>query len=164
MFYVVQLIGRCYGAEPPEPDPDFGRVSYTQYEALYARQRGKKVWYLFIDQSFPVDSCDEEPVELRDMQTAYRQRVKADSHMFHALTSAEGLEASVLKMRADLHRLRRGLKQWAIAVALLLEGVIVGTRAAYVGHEVAHREVGPQRPGEHAHQRHPAPLGPRQGL
>jgi tetratricopeptide (TPR) repeat protein len=117
---VVQLIGRSYGAEPPQPDPNFGRVSYTQYEALYARQRGKKVWYLFIDQSFPVDSCDEEPVELRDMQTAYRQRVKADSHMFHALTSAEGLEASVLKMRADLHRLRRGLKQWAIAVALLL--------------------------------------------
>jgi hypothetical protein len=56
---VVQLIGRSYGAEPPQPDPNFGRVSYTQYEALYARQRGKKVWYLFIDQSFPVDSCDE---------------------------------------------------------------------------------------------------------
>ena len=38
---VVQLIGQCYGAEPPVPDEEFGRVSYTQYEALYARKRGK---------------------------------------------------------------------------------------------------------------------------
>ena len=52
---VVQLVGQCYGAEPPTPDPEFGRVSYTQYEALYARKRGKKVWYLFIDESFPID-------------------------------------------------------------------------------------------------------------
>ena len=39
---VVQLVGQCYGAEPPAPDENFGRVSYTQYEALYARLRGKK--------------------------------------------------------------------------------------------------------------------------
>src|SRR4029077_162615 len=52
---VVQLVGQCYGAEPPGADEQFGRVSYTQYEALYARERGKKVWYLFIDESFPID-------------------------------------------------------------------------------------------------------------
>jgi hypothetical protein len=40
---VVQLVGQCYGAEPPVKDPEFGRVSYTQYEALYARKQGKKV-------------------------------------------------------------------------------------------------------------------------
>src|SRR5207237_5820406 len=40
---VVQLVGQCYGAEPPTPDEKYGRVSYTQYEALYARERGKKV-------------------------------------------------------------------------------------------------------------------------
>src|SRR3954465_319278 len=40
---VVQLVGQCYGAEPPQPDERFGRISYTQYEALYARDRGKKV-------------------------------------------------------------------------------------------------------------------------
>ena len=41
---VVQLVGQCYGAEPSTADEQFGRVSYTQYEALYARQRGKKIW------------------------------------------------------------------------------------------------------------------------
>ena len=62
---VVQLVGQCYGAEPPTIDPQFGRVSYTQYEALYARKRGKKVWYLFIDESFPIDAHEPEPAELR---------------------------------------------------------------------------------------------------
>src|SRR5207237_6185192 len=43
---VVQLVGQCYGTEPPAPDETYGRISYTQYEALYARERGKKAWYL----------------------------------------------------------------------------------------------------------------------
>ena len=60
---VVQLVGQCYGAEPPTVTPAFGRVSYTQYEALYARQQGKKVWYLFIDERFPIDAHEPEPEE-----------------------------------------------------------------------------------------------------
>jgi tetratricopeptide (TPR) repeat protein len=117
---VLQIVGKCYGAEPPTPDPQFGRVSYTQYEALYARHRGKKVWYLFIDETFPVDVCEGEPEELRALQAAYRQRLQSDAHLFHPLTSKEGLEASVLKLRDDLIRLRRGVKQWAAGVAILL--------------------------------------------
>jgi tetratricopeptide (TPR) repeat protein len=117
---VLQIVGNCYGAEPPQPDPEFGRVSYTQYEALYARKRGKKVWYLFIDETFPVDPCEAEPAELRALQAAYRQRLQSDAHLFHPLTSREGLEASVLKLRDDLVRLRRGVKRWAAGVAIML--------------------------------------------
>jgi tetratricopeptide (TPR) repeat protein len=117
---VLQIVGNCYGAEPPSPDPEFGRVSYTQYEALYARKRGKKVWYLFIDETFPVDACEAEPAELRALQAAYRQRLQSDAHLFHPLTSREGLEASVLKLRDDLVRLRRGVKRWAAGVAIML--------------------------------------------
>ena len=117
---VLQIVGNCYGAEPPQPDPEFGRVSYTQYEALYARKRGKKVWYLFIDETFPVDQCEGEPEELRALQAAYRKRLQSDAHLFHPLTSREGLEASVLKLRDDLVRLRRGVKRWAAGVAIML--------------------------------------------
>ena len=117
---VLQIVGNCYGAEPPQPDPQFGRVSYTQYEALYARHRGKKVWYLFIDENFPIDECQGEPEELRALQAAYRQRLQSDAHLFHPLKSREALEASVLKLRDDLTRLRRGVKRWAAAVAILL--------------------------------------------
>lgn len=117
---VVQLVGQCYGAEPPEPNTEFGRVSYTQYEALYARNRGKKVWYLFIDESFPIDPHESEPPELRELQTAYRGRLQSETHLFHPLTTSEALEAGVLKLRDDLTKLRRGVKQWAVGVIGLL--------------------------------------------
>ena len=117
---VVQLVGKCYGSEPPAPDEKYGRVSYTQYEAFYARERDKKVWYLFIDENFPADSCPAEPEELRDLQAAYRRRLQADTHVFHRLTSHEALEGSVLKLRDDLSSLRRGVKRWAIGVVALL--------------------------------------------
>jgi len=117
---VVQLVGQCYGAEPPTPDEEFGRVSYTQYEALYARKRGKKVWYLFIDENFPADRCDSEPENLRALQAAYRRRLQSDTHVFHPLATIDALEASVLKLRDDLARLRRSLKRWALGIAALL--------------------------------------------
>ena len=122
---VVQLIGQCYGAEPPAPDEEFGRVSYTQYEALYARKRGKKVWYLFMDESFPIDAHEPEPDELRQLQTSYRNVRKVDTHLFHPLASREALEAGVLKLRDDLTQLRRGAKRWAVGVAAMLVFIAV---------------------------------------
>lgn len=117
---VVQLVGQCYGAEPPTPDEEFGRVSYTQFEALYGRKRGKKVWYLFMDESFPIDSHEPEPDDARQLQAAYRSVLKADTHLFHPLRSREALEAGVLKLRDDLIQLRRGAKRWALGVVGLL--------------------------------------------
>src|SRR5271168_2648809 len=53
---LVHLVGHAYGAEPPEPDPEFGRVSYTQYELLYARSReGLKTWIVFAEDGYPPD-------------------------------------------------------------------------------------------------------------
>jgi hypothetical protein len=117
---VVQLVGQCYGADPPTPDPEFGRVSYTQYEALYARKKGIKVWYLFMDQSFPMDPHEPEPEEVRQLQSAYRNVLKIDTHLFHPLATKEALEAGVLKLRDDLTQLRKGAKRWAWGIAALL--------------------------------------------
>src|SRR3954468_14024856 len=143
---VVQLVGQCYGAEPPTPDEQFGRVSYTQYEALYARKRGKKVWYLFIDETFPVDLCEPESEELHALQAAYRKRLQSDAHLFHPLTSREGLEASVLKLRDDLIRLRRGVKRWAAGVAIMLAlSVGLGVWLLYNQRESTQRIVEAQK-------------------
>ncbi|MFZ1218920.1 MAG: DUF4062 domain-containing protein [Chthoniobacterales bacterium] len=117
---VVQLVGQCYGAEPTTPDPDFGRVSYTQYEALYARKKGTKVWYLFMDEDFPIDPHEPEPEEQRQLQAAYRGVLKADSHLFHPLKTREALEAGVLKLRDDLTELRKGARRWAWGIAAVL--------------------------------------------
>ncbi|HKP03737.1 MAG TPA: DUF4062 domain-containing protein [Chthoniobacterales bacterium] len=117
---VVQLVGQCYGAEPTSPDPDFGRVSYTQYEALYARKKGTKVWYLFMDEDFPIDPHEPEPEEQRQLQAAYRGALKVDSHLFHPLKTREALEAGVLKLRDDLTELRKGARRWAWGIAALI--------------------------------------------
>ncbi len=122
---VVQIVGYAYGAEPQVEDEEFGRVSYTQYEALYARKCGIKVWYLFIDESFPADAFEAEPEDLRQLQLAYRQTLKADTHMFHELKSNEALEAGVLKLRDDLTALRRSARMWAFGIVGLL-AVIIG--------------------------------------
>src|SRR4030095_14462177 len=117
---VVQLVGQCYGAEPPTIDEQFGRVSYTQYEALYAKQRGKKVWYLLLDSDFTADPHDAGPEELRALQTAYRQRVREGDQLYYPLGSSDALEAKVLKLRDELAALRRRGKQWAAGVLALL--------------------------------------------
>jgi hypothetical protein len=54
------------------------------------------------------------------LQRAYRNTLKADTHLFHPLASREALEAGVLKLRDDLTQLRRGAKRWAVGVAALL--------------------------------------------
>jgi len=122
---VLQMVGECYGAEPPSIDQQFGRVSYTQYEALYAASKGKRVWYLFLETDFRGDPHEQEDGEKRKLQAAYRERLKADAHLYHPLSNKEGLEASVLKLRDDLTRLRRGARRWAAFVAVLLV-LIVG--------------------------------------
>src|SRR4051794_35632389 len=70
---MIQLVGRRYGAEPPAgaAPPAFGRVSFTQYEALYFEQAlGRKVVYLLLDPAFPTDPAPPEPPELADLQAA----------------------------------------------------------------------------------------------
>ncbi|NOT85309.1 MAG: DUF4062 domain-containing protein [Methylococcaceae bacterium] len=39
---LLQIAGTGYGAEPARVDADYGRVSYTQLEFLYAQRLGKK--------------------------------------------------------------------------------------------------------------------------
>lgn len=103
---VVQLVGKRYGAEPPTIDEPFGRVSYTQYEALYAEKRGKKVWYLVLDEDFPVDNEQPESDELHELQAAYRQRLRTGPTLCYSVGSLEALEVSVIKLRNDLVPLR----------------------------------------------------------
>jgi hypothetical protein len=39
---LIQIVGQGYGAEPPTVDAVYGRVSYTQFEFLYARSQRKR--------------------------------------------------------------------------------------------------------------------------
>ena len=61
---LIQLVGHGYGAEPPEVDPDYGRVSYTQLEFLYAHRHGQED----LDHSWSANSCHrDKPLDRLDL-------------------------------------------------------------------------------------------------
>ena len=104
---VLQLVGHCYGFGPKDPDPEFGQCSYTQYEALYAKQQGKPVYYIFTDDAHPTDGCGCEPTTLHDLQAQYRQKVKGYGDLYHSTNSLTQTELLVRRLKDDLAELRR---------------------------------------------------------
>ncbi|MEY5011524.1 MAG: hypothetical protein RLZZ253_2663 [Verrucomicrobiota bacterium] len=121
---LVQLVGRRYGLEPREPDPAFGRVSYTQYEALYAADRGMKVWHFLLGENFRPDHPNDEPANLQALQKEYRFKIERGDRLWHPTADSGELELTLLKFRNDLEALRlqaerdwrRGV-QWRRALA-----------------------------------------------
>lgn len=66
---VIQLVGHCYGFAPKDADAEFGACSYTQLEALYARQQGKKVWYLILTPEHPQIPAPLKPATCASCKT-----------------------------------------------------------------------------------------------
>ena len=110
---LIQLVGRGYGAEPPTVDAQFGRVSYTQFEFLYARARSKKTWLIFADEGCtrdrPLDELDlprdeGEPMSGTALAAGHSpENVDPDS----PVASAKPLKASAIQAE------RRALQeQW----------------------------------------------------
>ncbi|MEX2214464.1 MAG: TIR domain-containing protein [Phycisphaeraceae bacterium] len=81
----IQLVGAQYGEGPLAPSPEFGRVSYAQFEGLYAEKVGRKVVYMLMDSTFPADSSPHESDEFRHLQDAYRKwvEVKHSARVYH---------------------------------------------------------------------------------
>ena len=117
---VLQIVGHRYGHAPKAPDETFGPVSYTQYEALYARAKGKTVYYILLDENHPVEPAAPQPAELQNLQAAYRDQVKTHQGLHHTSDALLTTENIVLRLRDDLARLRRGSKQLAIILLGLL--------------------------------------------
>ena len=104
---VIQLVGECYGYAPPKDDPEFGRCSYTQFEALYACKRGKPVWYFFAGDGFTSDPYDSESEHLRALQRTYREGIHDIGDMRHVFRSSPELENCVHRIEDRLEELRR---------------------------------------------------------
>jgi hypothetical protein len=140
---LIQVVGRAYGAEPPEPDADFGRISYTQFEFFYARNKGKKTWLIFAGDGctfdtpterldWPHDAGNPNPAgyqaERRALQAAYRTARQADGHLYHPASSDAELDLGVERLRDELRSLRQAFSRWqtkvlsfiALIIAILL--------------------------------------------
>jgi tetratricopeptide (TPR) repeat protein len=118
---VLQIVGHSHGCSPAEPDEEFGSVSYTQYEALYAQKKGKPVWYIILDESHPTDCENNEPEELQQLQSAYRIKVESHHGLCQASATARTTQQIVLNLCKDFSELRsRSRKRAAALIALLL--------------------------------------------
>ena len=131
---LIQIIGDAYGAEPAEPDAQFGRCSYTQFEFLHARTLGKKTWLLIADGACARDPYTPEPDDLRQLQRDYRQSPQVQQHLRHTAESDLALDLAVERMDDVLAELRREARAWqrtvlrlAAAIALLV-GIVLGVQ------------------------------------
>jgi hypothetical protein len=135
---LIQLVGHSYGAEPPEPDAEFGRVSYTQFEFHHMRQRGRKTWLIFPgpdckrdtapDQlDLPRDPDHPDPAgyqaERRALQEAYRRRLRASEHLYHDPQNDAELELVIERLRDVFQELRRDFERWQHDVKSSLERI-----------------------------------------
>src|SRR6516162_8793570 len=145
---LIQIIGQGYGAEPPTVDAQFGRVSYTQFEFLYAKSRKKKTWLLFAGETcardtplerldLPSDPAHPDPAsyqaERRSLQLIYCTERKKDGHLYYESTTDTDLELKVERLRNELAELGRAFKLWqkkvlgAFAVGFVLLALIGGS-------------------------------------
>ena len=143
---LIQLIGQAYGAEPPDVDPDYGRVSYTQFEFLYAQKQGKKTWVIVIGKDFELDKPIVEldlpqghdhsdpfgyQIERRKLQQDYLTKLKQENHLRHTANNDTDLQNIILRLRDDLGELRQGAERrerrlTKAVIATLLGLVILG--------------------------------------
>ncbi len=157
---LIQLVGHGYGTEPPDLDPDYGRVSYTHFEFLYARDQGKKTWVIVIGEQCrrdtPSDRLDlpREPThpnpsgyqaERRTFQEQYIARLKQDNHLRHLADSDTELDNIVLRLRDELRTLRehaeRKQQRLTIGMVAILAGLVVLGGGGWLGYQQLSREV-----------------------
>src|SRR5262249_7313182 len=132
----------------PTADAHYGRISYTQFEFLYARSQKKKTWLLFAGEAcardtplerldLPSDPAHPDPAgyqaERRALQLAYCDKRKKDGHLYYVATSDADLDLKVERLRDELAELRGAFKLWqnkvlfAFAVGFVLLALIGGS-------------------------------------
>src|ERR1035438_873668 len=141
---LIQLVGHAHGSEPPEPDAEFGRVSYTQFEFDYMRKLARNTWLIFpgdactrdatLDElDRPRDPAHPDPADFqaehRALQAAYRQRLRSSEHLYHDPQSDAELELTVERLEPELRELNKGFRRWQTSVlggVALLVLLVVG--------------------------------------
>ena len=123
---LIQIVGEGYGAEPPEVDAHCGRVSYTQFELLYARRQRKKTWLIIageqVQRDTPLEQLDlsgdadqpdpaDHQAQRRKLQHNYIARLKVENHLYYLANNDTMLENIVLKLRDELGELRRSAER-----------------------------------------------------
>lgn len=118
---LIQVVGDAYGPEPAVPDQKLGRVSYAQFEYLFARQKRKKIWLIFaglgaiadfnesrFDKPPDPDHSDPEGYQLERqvLQAEYRERLQAESTPSVEAANESEIRSQVEQLKDELDHLR----------------------------------------------------------
>jgi tetratricopeptide (TPR) repeat protein len=157
---LIQIVGQAYGAEPPTVDAKYGRVSYTQFEFIYACEKKKKTWLVFARDActrdtplerldLPNDPAHPDPAgyqaERRALQLTYCDKRRNDGHLYQDAINDTDFDLKVERLRDEFAELRRAFKLWqnkvlnAFAAGFVLLAVI-GSSVWWFGLR-QHREI-----------------------
>jgi tetratricopeptide (TPR) repeat protein len=178
---LIQIVGQGYGPEPPIVDANYRRVSYTQFEFLYAREKKKKTWLLFAGDActrdtplagldLPSDPAYPEPATYqarrRALQLAYSGRLQREGHLYDTAISDTDLELKVERLCRELAEPERASKLWqnkvlrAFAAGFVVLALIGGS-AWWFGYG-QYREIwGISKEARHMPARNPVKSAPR---
>ena len=121
---VIQIVGNSHGSSPSDPDEEFGSVSYTQYEALYAQKNEKPIRYVILNKSHPIDCENDEPLKLQKLQCDYRTSILKHGSLCHFSSAPHTTGEIARKICEDFAGFHRRQRKGAAAlVALLLVGL-----------------------------------------
>ena len=128
---VLQIVGQDYGPEPTAIDPEFGRVSYAQFEFLYAQTHNKKTWIILARPGtrsgppVPVDAAGDRGEQAK-LQQAYRNRLEQAGHVWCEMADETELALTIERLANERTGLRTRFRRWptigrrhAAAVALV---------------------------------------------
>jgi len=140
---LIQIVGDGYGAEPPTADPDFGRVSYTQFEFLYAAMQGKTTWIFPAAENADRDTKAAQldlprrgdhpdpagyQAERRALQAAYRARLEQSGHLRHGFTTEQDLRLLIQDLSGYTEawhtEYRESQRKLRTRVGLILGGLV----------------------------------------
>lgn len=158
---LIQIVGRAYGAEPPTVDPQYGRVSYTQFEFLYAEQLQStrpdfKTWLILPGEActrdtplgqldLPRDPAESDPLAWqqarRDLQQAYIARLKLTPHLRHEPSDTKDFIIAIERLRDDFPQLRRRYIRWQRRVATALAVLVLLVVGVWSFQWWSHREI-----------------------
>lgn len=101
---LIQLVGQCYGYEPPSFDDRLYPESYTQFEARYAMAQKRTVWFLILESSFPRENVEVEDQDKMALQQAWRVRVRRCGHVYYTVSDVVFAENQALRIAHQCHQ------------------------------------------------------------
>ncbi len=137
---LIQLVGHSLGSVVKDARRVRDVMSYTQYEADFAEEKGKRVWYFLVADTWRLPLLAEDGSNLgpetqdeTDDQRTYRRKIKGSPNLYHTVADEKDVQIAAFKMLRELDTLREKHTPWLMVdgetspadeKALTLEGDI----------------------------------------